>query len=209
MVGRFLYNIIRACIYYYSRLGTAMAQHGIRAELNIMMRRNPYFFVALFGDSTSPGLILKTMSSWRHVLRSWYWQVHLCGRSNFKSRYLGPRDKAPIYRYIPAAGTYTCFPRSSRFPFSKGTIFFLRSSCMCRVGSNWFYRRSRLLNQLGPRGPGLLIEGQGESGRCPAKTVFQCNYRGILKSFLHHSQSGVPNPTAVVHFPLSENGWFQ
>jgi len=72
VVGRFLYNIIRACIYYYSRLGTAMAQHGIRAELNIMMRRNPYFFVALFGDSTSPGLILKTMSSWRHVLRSWY-----------------------------------------------------------------------------------------------------------------------------------------
>ena len=72
---------------------------------------------------------------------------------------------------------------------------------MCRVGSNWFYRRSRLLNQLGP-GPGLLIEGEGESRRCPAKTVFQCNYRGISKSFLHHSQSGVPNPTAVVHFPF-------
>ncbi len=86
--------------------------------LNTMMRWDPEFFfcICLFWDFQSLGhrnptwlniswsdLVVTmafsshfhTMWSWRHVLRSWYWQVHLCGRSNFKSQYLGWRDKPP------------------------------------------------------------------------------------------------------------------
>ena len=146
-----------------------------------------------------------TMWSWRHVLRSWYWQVHLCGRSNFKSQYLGWRDKPPTtvqleprhdfqevedplfqkvlcFSLVPAV----CKPCEIKLMLSKlqrpkiHSLALLAPSCWLKVRDN--------LDDVQPR-------------------QFS-NYRGSLESFPHHSQSGIPNPKAVVHFPLSENGWF-